>query len=44
MNRIETKDLSICYDDHLVVDSLNLSIPEGKPLAELSKNKKAWFI
>lgn len=38
MNRIETKDLSICYDDHLVVDSLNLSIPEGKITSIIGPN------
>lgn len=38
MNRIETKDLSICYDDYLVVDSLNLSIPEGKITSIIGPN------
>lgn len=38
MNRIETKDLSIAYDDHLVVDSLNLSIREGEITSIIGPN------
>jgi iron complex transport system ATP-binding protein len=38
MNRLYTKNLDIAYGDRLIVESLNLSIPEGKITALVGAN------
>lgn len=38
MNRIETKSLSIAYEEELIVDNLNLTIPTGKITSIIGPN------
>ncbi|MGX7024846.1 ABC transporter ATP-binding protein [Vagococcus hydrophili] len=38
MNRIETEKLTIAYDEHVIVDSLDLAIPEGKITSIIGPN------
>ncbi len=38
MNRIETKKLTIAYDDQVIVDSLDLVIPKGKVTSIIGPN------
>lgn len=38
MNRIETNQLSIAYEERVIVDSLDLAIPEGKITAIIGAN------
>ncbi len=38
MNRIETKELSIAYDEKLIVESLNLNLPKGKITSIIGPN------
>ncbi len=38
MNQIETKELSIAYDENVIVENLNLSIPKGKVTSIIGPN------